>query len=410
MEPVTTPAPHNPGLRRVLRAPHVTPLLAGTLTGRLPTAMAPITLLLTVRAEGGPIALGGALAALYAVASAIGQPLLGRLVDRTRLAPVAAASAAVATAAFAALAALGCTPHPFTAAVLAVVAGASTPPLEAGLRAMWPRLLPDPGEQRAAFALDSISQQMVFVVGPLAATALSQLLSPSVAMAGSAVVGAVGCLAVVTTSPARWRTAVRRQVHWMGPLRSRGLLLLLSSLFFLGVSLGAFNVLAITLGDLHHSGWLAGLVPAAYSLGSVVGGIAYARARWPAPLVSQLLFAATGYALAFIPLGHVSAAPLALALAASFLPGLFLAPLLVCSFILTDRLAPDGTATEAGAWLIAVIGAGQAFGSAAAGPLASLGTGAVAALPAVSAAVTAAVLLARRDLLIPANTPPEKPA
>ncbi|MFC9327897.1 MFS transporter [Kitasatospora sp. NPDC057015] len=370
--------------------------------------MAPITLLLTVRAEGGPIAFGGALAALYAVASAIGQPLLGRLVDRTCLAPVAAASAAVATAAFAALAVLGCSTHPFTAAVLAVVAGAFTPPLESGLRAMWPRLLPDPDEQRAAFALDSISQQMVFVVGPLAATALSQLLSPSVAMAGSAVVGAVGCLVVVTTAPARWRTAVHRQVHWMGPLRSRGLLLLLSSLFFLGVSLGAFNVLAITLGDLHHSGWLAGLVPAAYSLGSVVGGIAYARARWPAPLATQLLFATTCYALAFIPLGHVTSAPLALA--TSFLPGLFLAPLLVCSFILTDRLTPPGTATEAGAWLIAVIGAGQAFGSAAAGPLASLGTGAVAALPAVSAAVTALVLLARRDLLTPANTPPEKTA
>ncbi|MFB7672679.1 MFS transporter [Kitasatospora purpeofusca] len=405
---MTHPAPRPPGLRRALVAPYVAPLLVGTLTGRLPTAMAPIALLLAVRAENGPMLLGATLAALYGLAGAIGQPLLGRAVDRTRLAPVAATAAVVATAAFTLLAVLGCTRHPVAAALLAVTAGAATPPLEAGLRAMWPRLVPDPDDQHAAFTLDSVSQETVFVAGPLAATALSQLLSPAAALAACAAVGAAGALAVAALEPARWTPPARRAAHWSGPLRSRGLLLLLAGLFFLGVNLGAFNILALALGDLHRSGWLTGLLPAALSVGSLIGGIAFARSPWRVPLTRQLLYAATGYAVCFAPLAFITAPPLAVAF--SFGPGLYLAPLLTCSFILADRLAPPGTATEAAAWMIAVIGVGQAAGSAVAGHLAALGTAAVACVPALAAVLAATVLATREDLLAPANPSLEKPA
>ncbi|MFH9348050.1 hypothetical protein [Kitasatospora sp. NPDC017646] len=70
------------GYRAVLGSPHVARLLGGTMIGRLPTGMAPIVILLLVRAEHGPLALAGLLGALYGLASALGQPLLGRLIDR----------------------------------------------------------------------------------------------------------------------------------------------------------------------------------------------------------------------------------------------------------------------------------------------------------------------------------------
>ncbi|MFD7645131.1 MFS transporter [Kitasatospora sp. NPDC059795] len=404
---MTTPAPHPPGLRAVLAAPHVAPLLAGTLIGRLPTAMAPVALLLAVRAEHGPVFLGAALAALYALASAIGQPLLGRAVDRTRLAPVAAATAALSTTAFALLAVLGCTPHPATAAALAALAGAATPPLEAGLRAMWPRLLSRSDEQHAAFTLDSVSQELIFVVGPVAATALAQLASPATALAVCAAATAAGTRAVAVQEPARRRPTARWAGHWTGPLRSRGLLLLLAGMFFLGVNLGAFTVFALALGDLNHSAWLAGLLPAAVSVGSLIGGIAFARSPWPHPPSRQLLYAATGFALCGLPLALITSPPFALVV--SVCPGLYLAPLVATAFVLADRLAPSGTATEAAAWLIAVIGLGQAAGSAAAGRLASLGVGAVASVPILAAVLAAAILAARHDLLTP-NAPTEKPA
>ncbi|MFJ9446733.1 MFS transporter [Kitasatospora sp. NPDC101235] len=401
MHPASTDRPR-PTSREVLARPHVRALLAGTLVGRLPTAMAPLALLLAVRAEGGPVVLGAVLAALYGLAGAVGQPLLGRLVDRTRLGIVSALAASVAFTAFALLAATDLATRPLIAGALAVLAGAATPPLEAGLRALWPRLVPDPAEQRVAFTLDSVSQEIVFVAGPLGATVLCELLSPTAALLACAIVGGIGAAIVATRPPAGWPPAERREVHWSGPLRSRGLLVLLAAMLCLGVNLGAFNVLAIGLADRTGAGWLTGLLPAALSVGSLLGGISYTRSPWPFSPQRQLLAAAGGYAVCFTPMLFATF-PLA-ALAFGVVPGLYLSPLLACAFALCDGLAPKGAVTEAAAWLVAVVGVGQAVGTAIAGRLADHGTTPVAALAVFAAFLAAAVLLPRTDLLTPHPT------
>ena len=69
------------GYLEILRARHAARLLTGTLVGRLPNATAALAIVLFVRAQGGTYSLAGALAAVYGVANAVGQPVLGRLVD-----------------------------------------------------------------------------------------------------------------------------------------------------------------------------------------------------------------------------------------------------------------------------------------------------------------------------------------
>src|SRR4051812_41626200 len=80
-----TPPPaagdHRVGYREVLRVPYARRLLAGTLIGRLPTAMAPLALLV-VTADDHGYGTASALAAVYLLASAVGGPLSGRLADR----------------------------------------------------------------------------------------------------------------------------------------------------------------------------------------------------------------------------------------------------------------------------------------------------------------------------------------
>ncbi|MEY9949578.1 MFS transporter [Kitasatospora sp. GAS1066B] len=373
------------------------PLLLGTLVGRLPTAMAPIALLLAVRAAGGGIALGGTMAALYGLAAALGQPLLGRLVDRTVLAPVAATGAAVSGAAFIALAVTDPARHPVWAGALAALAGLFTPPLEAGLRARWAHLVPDPVRQRAAYTLDSTSQEIVFVAGPLAATALAQLLSSRAVLVACAIVGLYGALTVAFCPPSyRWRPE-RHPAHWLGPLRSRGLLLVLAAMAFLGTTFGSFTMLALDLATRQHNGWLTGLLPGAFSAGSLAGGVLYARRTWPGSTAHHLVLASAGFAAGFLPL--LAPLPSAAAVALAVLPGLFLAPMLTTVFVLLDRLAPLGTATEAAAWMIAVIGIGQAAGTSLAGHLCADGPLAAAAVPALAAASTACILAAGRRLL-----------
>ncbi|MFE3874878.1 MFS transporter [Kitasatospora sp. NPDC059146] len=366
------------GYRAVLGSPYVARLLGGTLIGRLPTGMAPIAILLLVRAEHGPLALAGALGALYGLACALGQPLLGRLVDRHGQSRVLVPATAAASTAFLLLPCTGPVRHPVLAALTVLAAGLATPPLEAGLRALWPVLLPDAGRQRTALSLDSSTQGLVFVAGPLLATGFAAGAGATTALVATAALGLLGTGLVVTSQPSRaWRPAeFTEAVHWTGPLRVPGLRVLFAALIGTGVALGAVNVLALSAAERHHAGWLAGVMPAALSIGSMLGGLAYGRHAWPGAPTRHLVAASVGFAAGWLPL-LPDPAP-TVAVLGAVLPGTFLAPLLTAAFLTVDRLAPEGESTEAFAWLIACIGIGQAAGTA----LASL-----AAVPLLVAAV-----------------------
>ncbi|WP_063796181.1 MFS transporter [Streptacidiphilus griseoplanus] len=385
----------------MLSTRNVPQLLAGTLIGRLPAAMAPIALLQTAHQRSDPV-LAGLLAALYGLAAVAGQPLLGRAVDRRRRTTVLATSAAVSAVAFTALATTGPARHPMAAGLLTAVAGAATPPLEAGLRALWPHLVRDPALRRAAFALDSTAQEIIYVTGPLLAALLSGLLSPAAALAVCAALGAAGTAVVCTTPASRpWHPHPRTAERGV-PLRAPGLRFLLAAHALLGVSLGAVNVAALDLANRHHTPWLTGALPAAMSAASLLGGTVFGQRCWPGSHCAQLLACTAGFAAGWLPLAvgpdAVTAAGFAIA------PGLFLAPLLACSFLLLDELAPAGTATEAGGWLIAAMGLGQATGTGTSGPL---GPHSATALPALAAASALTVLVVgRRHLNIAQRTAP----
>ncbi|MET8539892.1 MFS transporter [Kitasatospora sp. NPDC004799] len=385
--------------RAVLGSPHVARLLGGTLVGRLPTGMAPIAILLLVRAEHGPLALAGALGALYGLASALGQPLLGRLVDRHGQTHILVAATATASTAFLLLPCTGPARHPVLAAFTALVAGLATPPLEAGLRALWPVLLPDAGRQRTALSLDSSTQGLVFVAGPLLATGFAAGAGAATALVATAALGLLGTGLVVTARPSRaWTPAeFTEAVHWTGPLRVPGLRVLFAALIGTGVALGAVNVLAIGAAERHHAGWLVGVMPAALSLGSMLGGLAYGRHAWPGAPTKHLVAASVGFAAGWLPL-LPDPAP-AVAVLGAVLPGTFLAPLLTASFLTVDRLAPEGESTEAFAWLIACIGGGQAAGTALASLVAAIGPQLLALVPLAGAGAALWLLHRFNDLL-----------
>ncbi|MBD0693562.1 hypothetical protein BG452_13435 [Streptomyces sp. CBMA123] len=203
----------------------------------------------------------------------------------------------------------------------------------------------------------------------------------------------------VTAQPSRtWRPAeFTEAMHWAGPLRVPGLRVLFAALIGTGVALGAVNVSALSAAERHHAGWLAGVMPAALSVGSMLGGLAYGRHAWPGAPSRHLVAASIGFAAGWLPL-LPDPAP-AVAVLGAVLPGTFLAPLLTAAFLTVDRLAPEGESTEAFAWLIACIGVGQAAGTALASLADPAGPLLVAAVP-LAGAVFALWLLRRfNDLL-----------
>ncbi|SEG47570.1 Predicted arabinose efflux permease, MFS family [Thermomonospora echinospora] len=346
-----------------LRLPYAGRLLGGTLLGRLPNGMGALAIVLHVRDQGGGYPLAGALAAVYGLATAAGQPVLGRVMDRLGQPRVLTASAWAAAAGFVLLAVLGTDPLPLTVAAV-VLAGFATPPLEAGLRALWPVVLPGPAHVRAAYALDAASQEILFTVGPLVVVAAATL-STETALWLTGALGIAGTVVVTSSRPSREWRGEPRAADWAGPLRSPGMRTLVAALACAGIALGVYSVAVVAYAERLGSEAASGLLLAVMSGGALTGGLVYGARPWPGEDHRRLPYLLGGLALGYLPLALAPALPIMLVLA--FLSGVFLAPVLACSFTLVDRLAPRGTVTEAFAWIVAAIGAGAALGSAVAG-------------------------------------------
>ncbi|MFD6432946.1 MFS transporter [Streptomyces venezuelae] len=389
------------GYAEILRTRHATRLLAGTLVGRLPNATAAIAIVLFIRAEGGTYSLAGALAAVYGVANAVGQPLLGRLVDlhgQPRVQLPAALFSALGMALFAFTG-----PDQLALAYVAVAAaGLFTPPLEGGLRALWPRVLGKEEQVHTAYAMDAIAQEVMFTVGPLLVTGCVALWSEQAALLVVNAVGVLGALSVVVSGPSRaWRSEPR-EAHWLGALRSRGLLALLGAFLFIGMALGSITVAGVSYADGNGGDAVYGWMMAALGLGALVGGSVYGARQWSGVPEKRLSVLVALLAVCYWPLTLTPGAVPMTALAA--LAGVFLAPALACAFIIVDRHAPRGTVTEAFSWLVTTFTVGASLGTAAAGPVVEWGGTAWGfAVPGLAGAAALVVLLATARVLVRAG-------
>ncbi|MEU7109242.1 MFS transporter [Streptomyces stramineus] len=384
----------------MLRTKHAARLLTGTLVGRLPNATAALAIVLFVRSEGGGYILAGALSAAYGVANAVGQPLLGRAVDILGQPRVILPSAILAALGMVLFTVVGLDPLPLSY-LFVIVAGLFTPPLEGGLRALWPSVLKSEDDIHAAYSLDAIAQELIYVVGPLIVNRLIAYWSETAALLVLNLLGVLGALAVVSSPPSRkWRSEPR-EAHWLGALRSRGLLVLLSTFFFIGSALGSIAVAAVAYGDAHHDDNVASYLLAALGVGALIGGSVYGARQWAGTPEKRLRLLVAGLALFYVPLLIVPGVGAMVVLAG--VAGIFLAPALACAFVVVDRHAPRGTVTEAFSWLVTSFGVGAAIGTAFVGPAVEYGGARAGFAVAVGSGAVAllVMLVARRALAAP---------
>ncbi|NGN64275.1 MFS transporter [Streptomyces sp. A7024] len=358
------------GYMQLLRTRHAARLLAGTLLGRLPNATAALAIVLFTRAEGGSYTLAGILSAVYGVGTAVGQPLLGRAVDLWGQPRVMLPAAILSGLGMALYAAVGLEPLPVAYAAM-VIAGVFTPPLEGGLRALWPSVVGRGEKVHAAYALDAVAQELMFALGPLFLTLLVGAWSEAAALLVINAAGVLGALSVVISGPSRrWRSEPR-EAHWLGALRSKGLLVLLGTFFFVGLALGSIAVAAVAYGTEEHNDAAASYLLSALGFGALIGGLTYGARQWAGRAEKRLLLLIGCLAVGYLPLALTPGVAAMTVLAA--VSGVFLAPALACSFVVVDRVAPTGTVTEAFSWLVTTFGVGAAVGTGVAGPAVETG-------------------------------------
>ena len=380
-----------PAPSAVLRAPQVPLVLIASQVGRLPTAAAPLALLLYAR-QSVSLAVSGIVVAVFTAGMAVSAPVLARSVDRWRQPPVLYGSASLSGIGYL-IAALS-DGRPVALLTGAALAGLGTPPLEACLRALWPSLVPA-SDVTAAYALDIALQEVIFVAGPLVTLAAVAAAGPAAGLLTAAALQ-LGGVAAFARAPVvlRWRGTPAHR-HWAGPLRVPRLLVMVLGVACTGAAVGSIPVVLTGYAESTGNRGLTGWLLAAQATGALIGGLLYTRAKPGGP--GRLPLLALLFALGYVPLLLVPPpGPMALLQAVS---GAGLPPLLTAAFLAADRLAPPGTAVEAFAWIFTAFTVGSATGAAIAGPLAdaSLRAGfAFAPAAGVLAVVTMAVVAQAR--------------
>jgi MFS family permease len=375
-----------------LRLPGVLRLFVTSLIARFPMAALGVLFVLHARALGHSYAAGGAIAAASAIGTAIGSPVLGRLIDTRGQTPVLVATAVICSGALGVAAATTPgTPLPVIAA-LALLAGFMQPPVAAAARAVWGRLL-DERALHSVLALEASLQELAFMLGPIVLVSLVAHGTPARGLAGAAVIFLLSTLAyALSPEPRAMRGSTGRVRRRGGAMAIPGVRTLVLLAVTLGASFGAIEVgIAAFAEHSHHSG-ATGLLLGVWGIGSLIAGLLAAR-RGPSgdpvrallalhvvlTVCNALLIAAPG----LIGLG------LLLALA-----GAAIAPMFAVLYRLLAEVADEDSVTEAYSWELTGITAGVAIGSALGGALAT-GTGARAAFVAAAAATAAGALAGR---------------
>jgi predicted MFS family arabinose efflux permease len=377
--------------RDLLVQPGVARLVGWGLLARLPIGMISLGEVLLLRGTGFSYADAGLVSAAGAVAFATGAPVAGRLVDRRRPAAVLIGYGVAYPVALLLLVTLALESAPLWSLIVAAVAvGVTQPPIAPTVRKLWPSLV-GPEHHAAAFAFEATAQEVFFVVGPLIVGALTALVSSSAGMIAAAVVSTVGVTGFVLTGAVRRGDAQpavgdHHLLNALGPPLVRRIVAFTVGY---GVAFGAVEVAMPAFAEGHGGRSLGAVCVAAWSAGSLAGGLLAAGQSQDDPLrrlrVVSLLFTA----VLVLPLLAGSVPVMA---AVMFIAGLPIAPSFALTYGMVQRAARPGTQAEVFGWLSTAVVVGVAFGAGAGGSLIThSGSDASIALGMAGAACAAAI-------------------
>ena len=384
--------------RAVLSVPGAGPLFATALVGRFPQGMSSLAILLLVRGTTHSYAAAGAAVGAFALATAASAPIIGRLVDRFGrarvLMPFACAQAVVyALIVVAAVSGAGAA----ALIVLSAATGALLPPIAPSVRSLLREVFDDHAVLDTAYALESIFQETIWIVGPLLVALVIAVTSPEAAVAMLGVV-CVGGTSLFLRSPlVRNSGSGRGTGHERSPaLASPELRALLAPIFLTGASLGAVEVGLPSLALHAGSRPASGLLLALWAVGSMCGGLWYGAHVWRSPLSTRYQLLLVLLVVCTAPL--IAARSIPAGVVCSLLAGLAVAPVFSCQYALVGRSVTSGSETEAFTWvsaaLIGGLAAGSAIGGAVIGPS---GVGAPFALACLASLLAAVIAVGLRD-------------
>lgn len=341
-------------------------VIAGLLA-RIPLPMAGIGIITLLSQQRGGYALAGAVSATFVLTYALLSPQISRYVDRYGQRRVLPAATAISITGLFIL--MAGSHWNVTDALLflgALLAG-FMPSMSAMVRARWTALYRGQPRLQTAYSLETVLDELTFIVGPPLSIGLSVTLFPQAGLLLAALLLFVGVFALVMqrrTEPPL--VAAGSAISGSGSVIGMTSVQLLTLLMVaMGVIVGTVDIVSVAFAEQLGRSAAASLVLSAYAAGSCVSGLLYGSLRLKTPLHRLLWLGGLATAATTLPLILVTnLTALAMAL---LMAGLFFAPTMIVAMSLVERQVSENQLTEGMTWLLAGLNVGVALGAVIAG-------------------------------------------
>ncbi len=326
-------------------------MIAAQLTARFPNGMMSLAILLHVEQQTGSYGFAGLVLAATSVGQAVAGPITSRWMGVWGMRRVITLTLSVCVVAVLCLATLPLDVPGYMA--FGMVAGLSTPPIQAAVRTIYPKLV-NSSNLTPLFSLDASLQEIIWVLAPVLITLVSTQIGTTEGLLLVAIV-LVGGGAWFILSPEVGRVRIPRSRNALGKVVLKPPVLLATVIGFLLI--GACSAVEVgVVATFEHGSLTAGLVLAVFSAGSLAGGLAFGHIPiGPWAMARRLLIVTIGLGLTMVMLNVFWLG------GTLILAGIGIAPALAVLFAITSASVKFSETAEAFGWA----GTGQLIGAAA---------------------------------------------
>jgi MFS family permease len=330
--------------------PGVLRVVASQLVARFPYGMISIGMLVFVVKQTNSYAAAGAVLGAMSLGNALAGALTSRLLGNWGIRRMVMGTAVICSAAISAMALI---PMSVPALVgLGLIAGAAYPPVQAAVRTLYPKLVPEK-ELGPLYSVDASAQELIWIAGPVLVTFVSIQVSAVLGVMLSVIFFLGGGLWFITTKQVRELEIPRNESRY-GAVLGRPIVLinsLISITFIAAFTSAEAGVIAIFGDGNAASGWVLGV----WAMGSLVGGLALGHlAISPWSLSRRMVIVIVGLSAALVSHDFWW---LCLTL---FISGFGVAPILALLYSTVSATIAFSETPEAFGW----IGTGQLVGAA----------------------------------------------
>lgn len=349
---------------QLLKTPGSKGFVFAGLIARIPVSMTAIGIITMLSELQKSYTLAGGVAASFTLSCAIIAPQISRAVDRYGQSRVLPYASFISFISILALLAVAYWQLPVWLLFLFAITGGFMPSMSAMVRARWTEIYRGKPELQTAYALESVLDELCFIIGPPVSVGLCVGLFPQAGPLLAMLFLAIGVTAFVlqksTEPPIKAQEILHSSVIHLPVVKLLALLML-----FLGIIVGTIDVASVAFAKAQNMPASASMVLSFYAISSCFAGLLFGAIRFPLSLSKMLVIATIATMVSSIPLIFVW--DIVSLSTVVFLAGFFFSPTMIIAMSLIEESVPEDQLTEGLTWLISGLGIGVALGGAMAG-------------------------------------------